>query len=312
MPTLSHFLLAVVQALALFAVAPLISGLSRFERAKMHTRRGPSIFQDYRDIYKLLRRQDLAPGEAGRIFQFMPVVMLATLMVIATGLPMLTRFTPISAVGDLITVVYLFALIRFFFSLSGLDSGSSFAGIGASRELTMGVLVEPIMMLALFVAALLAGSTNLGEIGIAISSGTVHSAAATLLAAGAFAFALYIELGKLPYDMAEAEQELQEGPLTEYSGPSLALVKWGLALKQTLVVGWFIGVFLPFGSATEMSFFGLIGGLIAFVIKLFVIFGVIAVIENSVARARFRLTPQHSWLGVGAASLAFVFYLVGL
>ena len=312
MPTLSHFLLAVVQALALFAVAPLISGLSRFERAKMHTRRGPSIFQDYRDIYKLLRRQDLAPPEAGRVFQFMPVIMLAALMVIATGLPMLTSFTPISAVGDLITVVYLFALIRFFFSLSGLDTGSSFAGIGASRELTMGVLVEPIMMLALFVAALLAGSTNLGEIGTAIASGTVHSAAATLLAAGAFAFALYIELGKLPYDMAEAEQELQEGPLTEYSGPSLALVKWGLALKQTLVVGWFIGVFLPFGSATEMSFFGLIGGLIAFVIKLFVIFGVIAVIENSVARARFRLTPQHSWLGVGAASLAFVFYLVGL
>ena len=312
MPTLSHFLLAVVQALALFAVAPLISGLSRFERAKMHTRRGPSIFQDYRDIYKLLRRQDLAPSEAGRVFQFMPVIMLGALMVIATGLPMLTRFTPIPAVGDLITIVYLFALVRFFFSLSGLDSGSSFAGIGASRELTMGVLVEPIMLLALFVAALVAGSTNLGQIGIAISSGTVHSAAATLLAAGAFAFALYIELGKLPYDMAEAEQELQEGPLTEYSGPSLALVKWGLALKQTLVVAWFIGVFLPFGSATEMSFFGLIGGLIAFVVKLFVIFGVIAVIENSVARARFRLAPQHSWLGVGAASLAFVFYLVGL
>ena len=312
MPTLSHFLLAVVQALALFAAAPLLSGLSRFERAKMHTRRGPSIFQDYRDIYKLLRRQDLTPPDAGPVFQIMPIILIATLLVIAMGLPMLTRFTPIAAVGDLITIVYLFALSRFFFSLSGLDSGSSFAGIGASRELTMGVLVEPIMLLALFVAALLAGSTNLGAIGIAISSGTVHSAAATLLAAGAFAFAVYIELGKLPYDMAEAEQELQEGPLTEYSGPSLALVKWGLALKQTLVVGWFIGVFLPFGSATEMSFFGLIGGLIAFVIKLFVIFGVIAVIENSVARARFRLTPQHSWLGVGAASLAFVFYLVGL
>lgn len=312
MPTLSHFLLAVVQALALFAAAPLLSGLSRFERAKMHTRRGPSIFQDYRDIYKLLRRQDLTPADAGPVFRIMPIILIATLLVIAMGLPMLTRFTPIAAVGDLITIVYLFALSRFFFSLSGLDSGSSFAGIGASRELTMGVLVEPIMLLALFVAALLAGSTNLGAIGIAISSGTVHSAAATLLAAGAFAFAVYIELGKLPYDMAEAEQELQEGPLTEYSGPSLALVKWGLALKQTLVVGWFIGVFLPFGSATEMSFFGLIGGLIAFVIKLFVIFGVIAVIENSVARARFRLTPQHSWLGVGAASLAFVFYLVGL
>ncbi|SKA17348.1 respiratory chain complex I subunit 1 family protein [Consotaella salsifontis] len=312
MPTLSHLLLALGQALLLFAAAPLVSGLSRFERAKMHTRHGPGIFQDYRDIAKLLKRQDITPPDAGGVFRVMPIVMLATLFVIATGLPIFTRFTPLAAVGDLITIVYLFALLRFFFSLSGIDSGSSFAGIGASRELTMGVLVEPIMMLALFVAALLAGSTNLGAIGTAIADGEVRSAAATVLAGCAFAFAIYIELGKLPYDMAEAEQELQEGPLTEYSGPSLALVKWAMALKQTLVMGWFIAVFLPFGSATELSAGGLLVGLIVFVVKLFVLFGLVAIVENSVARARFRLTPQHSWLGVGAASLAFVFFLVGL
>ncbi len=312
MPTLHDFLLAVVQTLVLFAAAPLISGFSRFERAKMHTRRGPSIFQDYRDIAKLLRRQDLLPPDSGKIFKAMPVVMIATLMVVTMGLPIFSQYSPIPAIGDLITVIYLFALSRFFFSLSGVDSGSSFAGIGASRELAMGVLVEPIMLLSLFVAALLAGSTNLGVIGTAIGSGHIHSVAATVLAGIAFAFATYIELGKLPYDMAEAEQEIQEGPLTEYSGPSLALVKWGMAFKQTVVAAWFIGVFLPFGNATTFSIGGLVLGLIYFVIKLFIIFGIIAVVENSVARARFRLTPQHSWLGVGAASLAFVFYLVGL
>ncbi|MEF2071146.1 respiratory chain complex I subunit 1 family protein [Consotaella aegiceratis] len=312
MPTLSHLLLGLVQALLLFAIAPLVSGFSRFERAKMHTRHGPGVFQDYRDIAKLLKRQDITPPDASGVFRIMPVIMLATLFVIATGLPIFTRFTPIAAVGDLITIVYLFALLRFFFSLSGIDSGSSFAGIGASRELTMGVLVEPIMLLALFVAALLAGSTNLGAIGAAIADGEVRSVAATVLAGCAFAFALYIELGKLPYDMAEAEQELQEGPLTEYSGPSLALVKWAMGLKQTLVMGWFVAVFLPFGSATALTAGGLILGFVVFAIKLFLLFGVVALIENSVARARFRLTPQHSWLGVGAASLAFVFYLVGL
>ncbi len=312
MPTLPDFLLALVQALLLFAVAPLLSGFSRFERAKMHTRRGPSIFQDYRDIAKLLRRQDLTPPDSGPVFKAMPVIMIATLLVVAMGLPIITTFSPFPALGDMITVVYLLALSRFFFSLSGLDSGSSFAGIGGSRELSVGVLVEPIMLLSLFVAALLARSTNLGEIATAIASGDVHSIAATILAGAAFAFAIYIELGKLPYDLAEAEQELQEGPLTEYSGPSLALVKWSLSLKQTVVMAWFLGIFLPFGNASAMTFGGLLIGLVVFAAKLFVIFGVIAVIENSVARARFSLAPRHSWLGVGAASLAFVFYLVGL
>lgn len=312
MLTFSHFILGLFQALLLLAAAPLVSGLSRMVRAKLHTRHGPGLLQDYRDIAKLLTRQDLTPPNSGFAFRAMPAVMLTTVLVIAMGIPMLTRFTPVAPIGDLITVIYLFALARFFFSLSGIDSGSSFSGIGGSRELTMGVLVEPVMMLSLFVAALLAGSTNLGAIGSAIADGHVRSATATVIAALSFAYAIYIELGKLPYDMAEAEQELQEGPLTEYSGPSLALIKWAMALKQTVVVAWFVGVFLPFGSAPEMTFFGLLFGLVAFAIKLVLIFAAVGVVENSVARVRFRLTPQHSWVGVGAASLAFVFYLVGL
>lgn len=312
MPDLNHFVLAILQSLVLLAAAPLVSGLSRVVRAKMHTRHGPGVLQDYRDLRKLMTRQDICPPAAGPAFRAMPVVMMAGLLVIATGIPMATRFSPLAACGDLITTIYLFALVRFVFALAGLDSGSSFAGIGASRELTLGVLVEPVMLLSLIMAALLAGSTDLGAIGAAIASGQVQSIMATVLAAGAFAFAVYIELGKLPYDMAEAEQELQEGPLTEYSGPSLALVKWSMALKQTIVVAWFVGVFVPFGSAVDFSASGLAIGLLGFVAKIVVIFVIVGVVENSVSRVRFRFTPRHSWFGVGFASLAFVFYLVGL
>lgn len=312
MPTFGYVLVALAQVLLVAAAAPLASGFSRVLRAKMHTRHGPGVLQDYRDLLKLLRRQDVRPPASGFVFRLMPIVMPATLLVIAAGLPILTRATPIAAVGDLITTVYLFALARFFFALSGLDSGSSFAGIGASRELTLGVLVEPAMLLALFVAALLAGSTNLGEIGTAIVEGRTGAIAATLLAMIAFAFTCYVELGKLPYDMAEAEQELQEGPLTEYAGPSLALVKWSLALKQLVVVTWFVGTFLPFGAALEPTVTGLVIGFLAVAIKVAVIYGLVGIVENAVARARFRLTSRHTWLGVGVASLAFVFYLAGL
>lgn len=312
MPSFGQLMLAVLQALLLLAAAPLLSGLSRVIRAKMHTRHGPGGPQDYRDLLKLMKRQDITPPAAGFIFQVMPALMLTIMLLIAMGTPVLTRFAPINAIGDLVTTIYLFATARFFFALSGIDSGSSFAGVGGSRELTLGILVEPVMLLSLFVAALLAGSMNLGAIGNAVATGQMHSVTATLMAGLAFGFAAYIELGKLPYDMAEAEQELQEGPLTEYSGPSLALIKWSMAFKQTLVVAWFIGLFVPFGSPVALSFAGLLFGLLLFAVKTVLIFLAVGIVENSVARARFRLTPRHSWLGMGVASLALVFYLVGL
>ncbi len=312
MPSFSQLLVALAQALLLALAAPLVSGFMRVLRAKMHTRHGPGVLQDYRDLIKLLKRQDVRPPASGPAFRIMPIVMPATLLVVAMGLPLLTLATPVAAIGDLVTTLYLFALARFFFALSGLDSGSSFAGIGASRELTLGVLVEPAMLMALFVAALLAGSTNLGAIGTAVVEGRTHAVAATLLAGLAFAFTCYIELGKLPYDMAEAEQELQEGPLTEYSGPSLALVKWSLSLKQIVVVAWFVGTFVPFGAASALDLPSLAFGALAFLVKVVVILVAVGVVENSVARARFRLTSRHTWLGLGVASLAFVFHLAGL
>jgi len=162
------------------------------------------------------------------------------------------------------------------------------------------------------VSALLAGTTDVGGIGTAIATGHVGSAGAVLLAGAAYCFAAYFELGKLPYDMAEAEQELQEGPLTEYSGPSLALLKAAMGLKQLLILAFSFATFLPFGAATDDSLLGLAIGLVAFVAKVAVVTLLLGLIENSVARARFRLTPRHSWFGLGIASLGFVFYLVGL
>lgn len=312
MPLFSQFILALAQALLLLAFAPLFSGLTRVLRAKMHTRHGPGVLQDYRDIFKLMRRQDVEPPASGFAFRLMPTVMVATLLTIAMGLPILTRATPIPGLGDIITVIYMFAVVRFFFSLSGLDSGSSFAGIGASRELTLGVLVEPTLVLSMIVSALLSRSTDIGTIGEAISTGNVTSIGAVMLAGIACCFASYFELGKLPYDMAEAEQELQEGPLTEYSGPSLALIKVAMSLKQLLILAFVFATFIPFGSATDGSFIGLAIGLMAFVAKVTVVAVLLGVVENSVARARFKLTPRHSWFALGIALLAFVFYLTGL
>ncbi|MGM3160228.1 respiratory chain complex I subunit 1 family protein [Dickeya undicola] len=303
---------ALLQAVLLMAAAPLLSGMSRVIRAKMHSRQGPGVLQDYRDIFKLLRRQEVAPEHSGGVFRLMPFVLLATMLLVAMTLPAVTDASPFGAAGDVITLLYLFAVFRFFFSLSGLDSGSTFAGIGASRELTLGILVEPILMLALLVVALVADSTNIGNISAKLASGHWVSPTATALALLACAFATFIEMGKIPFDVAEAEQELQEGPLTEYAGAGLALVKWGISLKQVVVATLFLSIFVPFGKAETLTTVNLLWGVLALLIKLVVVFVIAAIIENSLARGRFLLTGRVTWLGFGVAALAFVFYLTGL
>ena len=310
-PTLMTGLFAVVQAIFLLLLTPLFTGISRQIRAKMHSRQGPGIMQDYRDITKLLKRQSVAPRDSGFIFRVMPYVLLSSMLLLAMALPVVTTTSLFSGAGDLIIILYIFALFRFFFSLSGLDTGSPFAGIGASRELTLGVLVEPILFLGLLVVALIAGSTNIGSISAVMSQGWV-SPTATLLAMLACGFATFIEMGKIPFDVAEAEQELQEGPLTEYSGSGLALVKWGIGLKQVVVAVLFLSIFFPFGSASVLTAGSLLLALGLMLVKLLVIFVLASLVENSLARGRFLLTHHVTWLGFGVAALGFVFYLTGL
>jgi len=312
MSNFGQLVLAIGQGAALLFLAPIVSGFCRVLRAKIHSRTGPGLLQDYRDIFKLLKRQEVVPEGAGMIFRAMPFVLMATLLLIAMALPTLTFASPLPGIGNLFTFVYLLALVRFFFSLSGIDSGNTFAGIGASRETTMGALMEPVILLALFVAALLAGSTNLGAISASFGALPRGSVAAEIVITAAIAFAVFVEMGKLPYDMAEAEQELQEGPLTEYSGPGLALLKWSVWLKQVVMATLLIGVFLPYGATAAPTAATLIWAALAFVVKLAIVFVVVALIENSEARNRFFMTSRATWAGFGIAALALVFYLVGL
>ncbi|WP_096386411.1 respiratory chain complex I subunit 1 family protein [Hafnia sp. CBA7124] len=310
MSSLSILALALIQALALLALAPLFSGISRVLRAKIHSRSGPDIFQDYRDIFKLFRRQNISPAASGVFFQMMPYVMVGTMLTIATALPIVTVISPLSPIGDLITVVYLFAVARFFFAIAGLDTGSTFTGIGASRESMLGILVEPILMLGLWVAALLAGSTNLGVMSFHVLNWDVNSSLALVLALLACAFATFIEMGKLPFDMAEAEQELQEGPLTEYSGSAFAVLKLGISLKQLVVLQLFIGVFVPWGQMATFSAGALVLAIVVAFIKLLVGIALIALFENSVARLRFLKTSYTTWAGFGLAVMAFLSWLI--
>jgi hydrogenase-4 component C len=239
------------------------------------------------------------------------------MLLIAAILPIFTTESPFDWAGDLILVVYLYALSRFFFSISGLETGSTFGGMGGRRELLISVLIEPVMVLVLFVMALLAGSTNLGVISGKVATGQIPLYTSVWLGMLAFAFASYVEMGKLPFDLAEAEQELQEGPLTEYSGKSLAMMKWGIYMKQIVLVALFLAVFLPFGSVTTFApgpqlLPSILLAVAVFFLKAFVFYFIVAVLENAMARVRFLKASAVTWTALGAAILSFVFYLANV
>ena len=305
--------LGFLQALLLLLLAPLFSGFARVLRAKMHSRRGPSLLQNYRDLAKLMKRQQVFSEQAGWIFRFTPYLMIASMLLAAALLPVFTVQSPYGWAGDLILIIYLYALSRIFFSLSGLDTGSTFGGIGARRELLISALIEPVMLLVLIVMALLAGSTRLSDISAQVASGQIPYYTSVWLGMLAFAFASFVEMGKLPFDLCEAEQELQEGPLTEFSGPSLALMKWGIYLKQVVLVGLFLGVFLPFGNVAVVNSLSdvipAILALILFLAKLALFYFIAALMENAMARVRFLKASSLTWAALAAAILSFVFYL---
>ncbi|MDO4289714.1 MAG: NADH-quinone oxidoreductase subunit H [Eggerthellaceae bacterium] len=307
-----EIVVAIVQALLLVAAAPLMSGIARKIRAKMHSRQGASVFQDYYDLAKLWKRTEVRAGTAGLVTRIMPPLFLATFVVIAAGLPLITRACPVPLLGDVITVLYLMALPRFVFSLASIDSGASYTSIGGIRELIVGVLVEPALMLVLVVMALACGSTNVGTMATSVATFTATPPVAVVVAGVAFAIACYMEMGKVPFDMAEAEQEIQEGPLAELSGPSLAMLKLGMSVKQAVVAGLFIALFLPVGAAASMAPLDLIVGFVALIVKMLVVFLVVSVIENAVIRVRYKYLGRYTWFAVGIAALSFVFLIIGI
>jgi len=312
MTTVGLIVIGVLQALLLLLVAPLFSGFVRLLRAKVQNRKGPPLVQNYRDIVKLMKRQEVVSEQAGWVFRLTPYVTMACMLVLAILVPVLVTRSPLGQAGDLILVIYLFALPRFLFAVAGLDSGSTFGGISSRRELMVSALIEPVVLLIVFVMALLAGSTNLGAISTKVATGEMPLSMAFWLSLASFALVSFIEMGKLPFDLAEAEQELQEGPLSEYSGRSLAILKWGTYLKQLVLVALFLALFLPYGSMLAISPVGFLVALVVFLLKAALFYFIIAVLENVMARMRFMRVPAATWLAFGAAVLAFVFYLANV
>lgn len=293
-------LLCLLNVAAALLLSPLCEGIMRKIRAAVHSRIGPPLTQPYWDLLKLLGKEELR-STAGIVYASLPAFTLGSAFLLAALIPMGTA-APLAFAGDMIVVIYVAAMSSVLIMLGGFASASPYAFIGSSREMMMLLSVEPILAIALSVGAFKA--RTLALTGIAnwqVQNGPSISMA---IAGVAFFLALQAMAGKLPFDIAEADQEIMGGPLVEQSGPRLALLRWAVWVKQLVLVFLLVEVFFPwphFGS--------FLAGLIATIVKVLIVLVLVAVID--VVNPRLRIDQAMGYyMRVGFSSLAALAFAV--
>jgi formate hydrogenlyase subunit 4 len=299
-----------LQFILLLGIAPLVSGFIKTMKARLQTRRGPGVLQPYRDLYKLLRKGVVIPETASWLFVVTPYVVFLTTVLAGLMIPMASAEAPLGLFGGVLAVIYLLGLGRFFLALGGLDTGSSFGGLGSSREMTISALAEPAMMLAVFTVAIGANSTSLSEIArVAVGQEWRFLAPSQMLAAAAMCMVLIAETGRIPVDNPATHLELtmiHEAMILEYSGPDLALIEWAASIKQLLLMTLLINSFWPFGLQAGWSLAGVATSIGYLLLKLVLLSCAVVVLETTNAKMRLFRVPEMLAVAFTLGALALV------
>lgn len=298
-----------VQVLAIVAVAPLFDGIARKVRAKLQSRQGPpDFYQTYRDIAKLFTRGRTRPACSHWVFRYGPYTLFGSGAAMLAAIPIgYSNGSCAALASDIFVVIYLAAMYRFVFGAASIDSGNPFAGVGGSREQMLSVFVEPVMMAALLVVMLVAKTSNIAEIQHMVREGVIgYQTPAFAVASIAFLWSAYVESGRNPYDLAEAEQELQEGVLGEYSGSDFGIAHAAGILKQFAMIGLFLVIFEPWGFDNPLL------EIILFIIEAGVFYVGAVFIDNFGPRYKLLTSFKSNAVAVLCVSfVALILYIVG-
>ncbi len=224
------------------ALAPLFEGIVRKITAKVQSRMGPPVIQPYYDIIKLLGKENFNVGNWA--FKIAPMMSFAAVLTVICFIPLGYKANFMTGYGDVITIIYLLVLGGVSILIGALASKNTFALMGASREMITMILVEPVLAMTFFVGAVKVKSLGIDDVIFSVMNNGYSWAVVIMLVL--YLMALQAFVGKLPFDIAEAEQEILEGPFIEYSGPNYALFKYSMMLKQMFYAALFVLVFIPF------------------------------------------------------------------
>jgi formate hydrogenlyase subunit 4 len=302
------------QMLLVLLLAPLLTGLTRKVRARILSRRGPPLIQPYRDLIRLMRKDAVLAENASWLFRVIPYIVFAATWIAAALVPTFATGLIFSWSADMIAIIAFLATARFFLALAGLDVGTSFGGIGSSREVMIASLAEPAMLMTVFTLALIAGSTQLSTVAAYMAGSEVGLRVSLGLALIALIMVAIAENARIPVDNPATHLELtmvHEAMVLEYSARHLALIELAASLKLLLYISLIACVFAPWGIAPAgagPAAYAIGFGL--YLAKLAIGGFLLAVFETSIAKMRVFRVPQFLgaalMLGLLAALLRFV------
>ena len=290
MAIITNYLVQGGQMLLVLVLAPLLTGFVRTVKARLLRRRGPALLQPYRELSKLLRKEVVLADSSSWLFRGAPYVIFAAVWVATALVPTFASGLLFNWTADLIAIVALLGTARFFLALAGLDVGTSFGGIGASREMMIASLAEPAMLMMVFTVSLLAGTTQLSSITQFMLADSVGLRVSLLLAMIALIMVAIAENARIPVDNPATHLELtmiHEAMVLEYSGRHLAMIELAASLKLLLYLSLLVCIFTPWGMAAAGD--GLpayLIGAIVYVGKLVVGGFLLALFETSIAKMR--------------------------
>jgi formate hydrogenlyase subunit 4 len=302
------------QMLLVLLLAPLLTGFVRKVKARLLRRQGPPLIQPYLDLIRLMRKEVVLAESASWLFRVIPYLIFAATWVAASLVPTFRTGLLFSWSADLIAIIALLGSARFFLALAGLDVGTSFGGIGSSREVMIASLAEPAMIMIVFTLALIAGSTQLSTVAAFMATSEVGLRVSLGLALLALFMVAIAENARIPVDNPATHLELtmvHEAMVLEYSGRHLAMIEFSASLKLLLYLSLIICVFAPWGMAGPGANPGALAlGMLAYVGKLAAGGFLLALFETSIAKMRVFRVPEFLgaalMLGLLATLLRFV------
>jgi formate hydrogenlyase subunit 4 len=314
MAMIGDYLAQGVQMILVLALAPLLTGVVRKVKARLLLRRGASVLQPYRDLLRLIRKEAVIAENASWLFRAAPYLIFAATWVAAALVPTFASGLLFSWSADLIAIVALLGSARFFQTLAGMDVGTSFGGIGSSREVMIATFAEPALLMVAFTLSLLAHSTQLSTITEVLRFSEVGLRVSLAMVLIALVLVALAENARIPVDNPATHLELtmiHEAMVLEYSGRHLAMIEFGSALKLVLYLSLIGAVFLPIGMAHAGSSLAAYGvGLAAYLAKLAAGALLLALFETAVAKMRVFRAPEFLgsalMLGFLATLLLFV------
>lgn len=304
----------IIQIILMILLAPLLNGIIKKIKALSQKRVGAPIFQLYKDIFKLLKKSSVVSTNSSFIYRVTPYIVLSSTLAAGLLVPITTKITPSIILGDIIVFISLLALSRFFMVLSGLDTASTFGGMGSSREIMISCLIEPSIMVSLFSIALLNKTTSISEIMLNMQKQNLFSPIYFMIALS-FMIIIIAETCRIPVDDPATHLELtmvHEAMILEYSGRHLAFMELAASVKGFVLSTLFVNIFFPheFLVSTLSYPINILISISIYVLKIILITIVIGLVEIYTVKFKLFSIPNIAAISFILAFLGFLQYFI--